>query len=122
MKILEALIIIVALFALGIVGGLERGMLGIGAATILLVLAAAAITILVSIRRTVQRLDSIHRHRFRSVRGKRGTVTVFRAEAGASFSRTPTSAGLVRFIGPGVPSERRTWSISHRFIICTERK
>jgi len=55
MKILEALIIIVGLFALGIVGGLERGLLGIGAAAILLVLAAAAITILVSIRRTVQR-------------------------------------------------------------------
>lgn len=54
MKILEALIIIVGLFALGIVGGLERGLLGIGAAAILLVLTAAAEVLLVSIRRATR--------------------------------------------------------------------
>ncbi len=53
--ILEALIILFGLFGLGVVGGLERGLLGIGASIILWALTAAAITILVSIRRAVRR-------------------------------------------------------------------
>ena len=53
MIILEALIILFGLFGLGVVGGLERGLLGIGASIILLVLTAAAITVLVSVRRAV---------------------------------------------------------------------
>jgi hypothetical protein len=53
--IFEAMIILAALFGLGVVGGLERGLLGIGAAIVLLVLTAAFITILVSIRRRCSR-------------------------------------------------------------------
>jgi len=49
--ILEAMIILAALFGLGVVGGLERGLLGIGAAIVLWVLTAAFIGVLVSIRR-----------------------------------------------------------------------
>ncbi len=51
--ILEALIILFGLFGLGVVGGLERGLLGIGTAVVLWVLTAAAITVLVSVRRAV---------------------------------------------------------------------
>ena len=54
--ILEALIILFGLFGLGVVGGLERGLLGIGASIILLVLTAAVITILVSIRRAYSKI------------------------------------------------------------------
>lgn len=53
--IIEALIILFGLFGLGVVGGLERGLLGIGASIILWILTAAAIVILVSIRRAVRR-------------------------------------------------------------------
>ena len=53
--ILEALIILFGLFGLGVVGGLERGLLGIGASIILLVLTAAAEVLLVSIRRATRK-------------------------------------------------------------------
>lgn len=53
--IFEFFIILVGLFGLGVVGGLERGLLGIGTSIILWVLTAAAIAILVSIRRAVRR-------------------------------------------------------------------
>lgn len=53
--ILEALIILFGLFGLGVVGGLERGLLGIGAAIVLWVLTAAAIAVLVSVRKAVRR-------------------------------------------------------------------
>ena len=52
--ILEAMIILMGLFGLGVVGGLERGLLGIGASIILLVLTAAAEVLLVSIRRATR--------------------------------------------------------------------
>lgn len=52
--ILEAMIILFGLFGLGVVGGLEKGLLGIGTAVVLWVLTAAAIAILVSIRNTVK--------------------------------------------------------------------
>ena len=53
--ILEALIILAGLFGLGVVGGLEKGLMGIGAAIVLWVLTAAAITVLVSVRKAVRR-------------------------------------------------------------------
>ena len=53
--ILEAMIILAALFGLGVVGGLEKGLLGIGAAIVLWVLTAAAIAVLVSVRKAVRR-------------------------------------------------------------------
>lgn len=53
--IFEALIILFGLFGLGVVGGLEKGLLGIGAAIVLWVLTAAAIAALVSVRKAVQR-------------------------------------------------------------------
>lgn len=53
--IFEFFIILVGLFGLGVVGGLERGLLGIGTSIILWALTAAAIAILVSIRRAVRR-------------------------------------------------------------------
>ncbi len=53
--ILEALIILFGLFGLGVVGGLEKGLLGIGAAIVLWVLTAAAIAVLVSVRKAVRR-------------------------------------------------------------------
>lgn len=49
--ILEALIILFGLFGLGVVGGLEHGLLGIGTAVVLWVLTAAIIVLLVSLRR-----------------------------------------------------------------------
>jgi hypothetical protein len=52
--ILEALMILAGLFGLGVVGGLERGLLGIVPAVILLVLTAAAEVLLVSIRRATR--------------------------------------------------------------------
>ena len=51
--ILEAMIILAGLFGLGVVGGLEKGLMGIGTAVVLWVLTAAAIAVLVSIRRAV---------------------------------------------------------------------
>ena len=53
--ILEALIILAGLFGLGVVGGLEKGLLGIGAAIVLWVLTAAAIAVLASVRKAVRR-------------------------------------------------------------------
>ena len=53
--ILEAMIILMGLFGLGVVGGLEKGLLGIGAAVVLWVLTAAAIAVLVSVRKAVRR-------------------------------------------------------------------
>ena len=53
--ILEALIILAGLFGLGVVGGLEKGLLGIGAAIVLWVLTAAAIAVLLSVRKAVRR-------------------------------------------------------------------
>ena len=53
--ILEAMIILMGLFGLGVVGGLEKGLLGIGTAVVLLILIAAAITGLVIIRRRCSR-------------------------------------------------------------------
>lgn len=53
--ILEAMIILAGLFGLGVVGGLERGLLGIGTAVVLWVLTAASIAVLVSIRKAVRR-------------------------------------------------------------------
>ena len=53
--ILEAMIILAGLFGLGVVGGLEKGLLGIGAAVVLWVLTAAAIAVLVSVRKAVRR-------------------------------------------------------------------
>ena len=53
--ILEAMIILAGLFGLGVVGGLEKGLLGIGTAVVLWVLAAAAIAVLVSVRKAVRR-------------------------------------------------------------------
>lgn len=53
--ILEATIILFGLFGLGVVGGLEKGLLGIGTAVVLWVLTAAAIAILASIRKSVRR-------------------------------------------------------------------
>ena len=52
--ILEALIILFGLFGLGVVGGLERGLLGIGTALVLWVLTAAAEALLVGIRRATR--------------------------------------------------------------------
>lgn len=52
--ILEALMIIAGLFGLGVVGGLERGLLGIGPAVILLILTAAAEVLLYGIRRATK--------------------------------------------------------------------
>lgn len=49
--ILEAMIILAGLFGLGVVGGLEHGLLGIGTAVVLWVLTAAIIGLLVSLRR-----------------------------------------------------------------------
>ena len=53
--IFEALIILAGLFGLGVVGGLEKGLLGIGTAVVLWVLTAAAIAVLVSVRKAVRR-------------------------------------------------------------------
>ena len=53
--IFEAMIILAGLFGLGVVGGLEKGLLGIGAAIVLWVLTAAAIAVLVSVRKAVRR-------------------------------------------------------------------
>ena len=52
--ILEAMIILVGLFGLGVVGGLEKGLLGIGTAVVLWVLTAAAEALLVGIRRATR--------------------------------------------------------------------
>lgn len=49
--IIEAVIILFGLFGLGVVGGLERGLLGIGTAVVLWVLTACIIGLLVSLRR-----------------------------------------------------------------------
>ena len=49
--IIEAVIILFGLFGLGVVGGLERGLMGIGTAVVLWVLTAAIIALLVSLRR-----------------------------------------------------------------------
>lgn len=51
---IELMIILVGLFGLGVVGGLERGLLGVGTAVILLVLAAAAEALLVSINKSMR--------------------------------------------------------------------
>lgn len=52
--ILEALIILFGLFGLGVVGGLERGLLGIGTAVLLLVMTAAVEVLLVGMRRATR--------------------------------------------------------------------
>lgn len=49
--ICEALIILAGLFGLGVVGGLERGMMGIGTALVLLALTAVTIAVLAGLRK-----------------------------------------------------------------------
>ena len=53
--IFEAMIILGGLIALGVVGGLERGLIRIVPAVVMLILIAAAITALVIVRKAVRR-------------------------------------------------------------------
>lgn len=52
---IEALIILASLFALGVVGTMEKFMISIGTGLILLALTAAFIGLLVSLKRTMRR-------------------------------------------------------------------
>lgn len=52
--LIEIMIMVAGLFILGVVGGLERGLLGIGSSVLLIAFSAAVILILASFRKMIK--------------------------------------------------------------------